>query len=142
MVDNSGDNGTSANGHEQPPESLAARIDDLVTRATYDRLAMDHLEERHLADFDGYHYLREGVGPAVWVYVEGRTGGRMYRFSPGEYDTLEQAMNQWLECFAHCHGVDLEAAFSLREAAELLVQTRNIHDVGELLTGVKVPERE
>ncbi len=142
MVDNSGDNGTSANGHEQPPESLAARIDDLVTRAAYDRRAIAHLEEHHLVTLDGYYFLTEGVGPAVWVYVEGRTGGRMYRFSPGEFEALERAMNQWLECFTRCHGVDLDATFSLREAAELLVQTRNVHDVGELLTGVTVPERE
>ncbi|WP_290811514.1 hypothetical protein [Halovivax sp.] len=81
-------------------------------------------------------YLREGVGEAVGVYVDGRTGGRMVRFSPAEFAALERAMNDWLECYARCHGVELDAEFTLREAAELLLETRNVHDVGRLLTGV------
>ena len=81
-------------------------------------------------------YLREGAGQAIWLYVEGRTGGRLVPFSEAEYGALEDAMNTWLELYARTHGVDLEAAFTLREAAELLLETRNIHDVAELLTGV------
>ena len=81
-------------------------------------------------------YLREGAGRAIWLYVEGRTGGRMVPFSAAELDALERAMNWWLECYTRCYGVELEAAFTVREAAELLVQTRNIDDVGQLLTGV------
>src|SRR6056297_2238670 len=81
-------------------------------------------------------YLREGVGRAVWLYIEGRTGGRFVQFSPAEYGALEDAMNAWLECYAWCHGVDIDASFTLRAAAELLLETRNVHDVGQLLTGV------
>ncbi|MCU4753865.1 hypothetical protein OB919_18080 [Halobacteria archaeon AArc-curdl1] len=87
----------------------------------------------------GLEYLRHGVGPAVWVYVEGRSGGDLSRFSAAEMAALERAMNLWFECYAACHGVDLEAEFTVREVAELLLKTHNIHDVGALLTGV--PDR-
>ena len=84
-------------------------------------------------------YLREGAGEAISVYVDGRTGGRRVPFSAAELEALEGAMNDWLECYALCHGVSLEASFTVREAAELLLETRNVHDVGQLLTGV--PQR-
>lgn len=90
-------------------------------------------------DDSGLEYLRNGVGPAVWVYVEGRSGGDLTRFSPAEMAALERAINLWFECYAACHGVDLEAEFTVREVAELLLKTHNIHDVGALLTGV--PDR-
>lgn len=84
-------------------------------------------------------YLREGAGPAIWLYVEARTGGRLVPFSEAEFDALEGAMNDWLELYARCHGVSLEAEFTVREAAEALVETRNVYDVAQLLT--RVPER-
>ena len=84
-------------------------------------------------------YLREGAGPAVWTYVDGRTGGAYVHFSPAEFEALEKAMNRWLECYTACYGVEIDASFTLRQAAELLLETRNIRDVAQLLTGV--PER-
>ena len=81
-------------------------------------------------------YLREGAGPAIWTYVDGRTGGDFVHFSPAEFEALEEAMNRWLECYSVCYGVEIEASFTLREAAELLLETRNIRDVAQLLTGV------
>ena len=84
-------------------------------------------------------YLREGAGPAVSLYVEARTGGMMVHFPPDEYHALEGAMNDWLELYAACYGVDITAEFTIREAAELLVDTHNICDVAQILTGV--PER-
>jgi hypothetical protein len=84
-------------------------------------------------------YLREGVGPTVSLFVEARSGGQNVHFSPEEYDALEGAMNDWLELYAACYGVDLDADFVLREAAELLVDTRNVADLAQLLT--HVPER-
>ncbi|MGQ3410702.1 hypothetical protein ACT4ML_00365 [Natrinema sp. LN54] len=85
-------------------------------------------------------YLREGAGQAVWLYVEARTGGRRVPLTAAELAALEDAMNRWLECYARCHGVDLEAEFAIRTAAELLLETRNIIDTTQLLT--RVPERE
>jgi hypothetical protein len=84
-------------------------------------------------------YLREGAGPAISLYVEARTGGMMVHFPPDEYSALENAMNDWLELYAACYGVDINAKFTIREAAELLIDTHNIKDVAQILTGV--PER-
>ena len=84
-------------------------------------------------------YLREGAGPAVSLYVEARTGGLMVHFPPDEYHALEGAMNAYLDLYAACYGVDLDGEFTIREAAELLVDTHNVKDVAQILTGV--PER-
>ncbi|RZV11023.1 hypothetical protein BDK88_2255 [Natrinema hispanicum] len=81
-------------------------------------------------------YLRAGAGQAIWLYIEARTGGRLVPFSDAEFTALETAMNRWLECYTRCHGVALEAEFSVREAAELLLETRNIVDTAQLLTCV------
>ncbi|WP_255168008.1 hypothetical protein [Natrononativus amylolyticus] len=88
---------------------------------------------------DAPAYLREGAGPAIWLYVEARTGGRLVPFSEAEFSALEGAMNDWLELYARCHGVSLEAEFTVREAAELLLETRNVFDTAQLLT--RVPDR-
>lgn len=112
------------------------RIAALERRARRDRRRLEG-DERPVDDPSDY--LREGAGRAIWLYVEGRTGGRMVQFSPAELEALERAMNDWLECYAVSHGVDIEAEFTVREAAELLLETRNVVDTAELLTGV--PER-
>lgn len=80
-------------------------------------------------------YLRDGVGEAVWLYVEARTGDRR-RIPRADFERIETAMNTWLELYARCYGVDLAADFTVRTAAELLVETHNIRDVAELLTHV------
>jgi hypothetical protein len=84
-------------------------------------------------------YLVEGVGPAVSVYVEGRTGGSNAAFSDVELSLLERALNDWLTLYARCYGVELDADFSVREAATALLDTRNVVDTAQVLT--RVPER-
>jgi len=114
------------------------RIRDLAARAERDRAAFeppaDPPDEEVAMD-----YLREGAGPAVSLFVEARTGQHMIRFPPEEYHALEGAMNEWFELYAACYGVEMEADFALREAADLLLDTHNIRDVAQLLT--HVPER-
>ncbi|NEU56831.1 hypothetical protein [Halorussus sp. MSC15.2] len=113
------------------------RIDALAERARGDRRAFDPPadppdEERAL------RYLRDGVGDAVSVYVEARTG----EFAPldvEEMDRLERAANDWLELYARCYGRNIDAEFTVREVAELVVDTYDIADTARLLTGV--PER-
>lgn len=83
--------------------------------------------------------LREGFGPTVALYCEARTGESWVRFSDAEFERLERVMNDWLDCYGACYGVALDGTYSIRAAAELLVDTHNIRDVAELLTGV--PER-
>ena len=115
---------------------FAERIWRLAERAEREKQAFeppaDPPDEEQAMD-----YLREGAGPAVSLFVEARTGQHMIRFEPDEYHALESAMNTWLALYAACYGVDLDADFALREAAELLVDTHNIKDVAVMLT--KVP---
>lgn len=115
-------------------DELANRIDALADRASRDRAAFEpprDLPDRDRAD----RYLREGVAPAVAVYVDGRTG-EWTRFDPDAFARLERAMNDWLECYAGCYGVELEAAFTLRTAAEALLDTHDIRDVARVLTAI------
>ncbi|WP_302080649.1 hypothetical protein [Salinibaculum rarum] len=89
------------------------------------------------AEEQAMEILREGAGPTIALFVEARTGRHMVHFPPEPYETLEETMNDWLDLYAACYGTDLNADFTIREAAELLVDTKNIKDVAELLT--KVP---
>ena len=81
-------------------------------------------------------YLREGVGPAVAVYLEAHTGGDHARFAPEELSALERAMNDWLRLYLRCHGSERDPDVNVREAAEALIETHNVRDVAQLLTGV------
>ncbi len=116
-----------------------ARIDALAERAQADRAAFEPPEDPPDRE-QALDYLREGVGPAVGVYVDARAGpDAPVRFEPSAYRRLEQAMNDWLALYAACHGTRIDASFTLRTAAELLVDTHDIGTVARVLTGV--PER-
>jgi hypothetical protein len=111
------------------------RIDDLARAAEQRRAAFDPPadppdEERAMA------ILREGFGPTVSLYVACRTGGRAVRFGEAEFARLQRAMNEWLELYTACYGVEIEADFTARTAAEALLDTENVHDVARVLTGV------
>ena len=84
-------------------------------------------------------YLTDGVGKVVALYIEARTG-EPFRFDDAEFALLERAMNDWLELYAACYGTDLEATYTVREAAELLVDTHSIRETAVLLT--HIPERD
>jgi hypothetical protein len=121
------------------PETDSAygdRIERLAQRASATRADLD---EDPPDDDRAMALLREGLGPTVALYCEARTGGTMVRFSEREFELLEDALNEWLVLYAACYGVDIQAEFTIREAAELLVETHNIRDVAQLLTDV--PER-
>ncbi|WP_338726701.1 hypothetical protein [Haladaptatus sp. DJG-WS-42] len=111
------------------------RISTLAERAHADREAST-LVRGEADDERALTYLREGVGPAALVYIEARTGDEQVRFSAVEFSLLERALNDWLDCYAHCYGVELNAEFTVREVAELLLKTDNIRDTAQLLTGV------
>ena len=117
---------------------FAERIEDLADRATADCAAFEPPADPP-DEQQAMSYLRDGAGPAVSLYVEARTGGRMVHFPPDQYHALENAMNDWFELYAACYGVDVDADVALRKAAELLIDTHNIKDVAQILTGV--PER-
>ena len=45
-------------------------------------------------------------------------------------------MNDYLELYAACYGVEMDAGFTIRSAAEALIDTHNVADVAYLLTQV------
>jgi hypothetical protein len=110
------------------------RIADLKARAEADREAFEAPavppdEERAM------EYLRNGAGEAIWLYVEARVDGFVH-IPPEAFEELEDAMNTWLDLYAACYGVDVDAAFTVRNAAELLLETHNIKDTAAMLTKV------
>ncbi|WP_227354660.1 hypothetical protein [Haladaptatus salinisoli] len=114
------------------------RIAALAERARSDRESFDPPadppdEERALS------YLRDGVGDVVAVYVEGRTG-EFARFDGSEMAELERALNDWLALYARCYGREMETDFTVREVAEMVVKTHDVHDAAQLLTHVPSPE--
>ncbi len=114
------------------------RIDALAQRAREERESFEP-PDNPPDEGRAMDLLRDGFGPTVSAFVEFRTGGRMEYFPPETYDRLEEAANHWLSMYAACYGVEIAGEYQLREAAELLVDTRNVCDVAQIMTGV--PER-
>ncbi|MFP4632663.1 MAG: hypothetical protein ACLFMT_04415 [Halobacteriales archaeon] len=78
----------------------------------------------------------EGVGPVTALYVEARTDG-LDVIHPGEYDEMEEALNAFLDLYAWCHDVEASHSYTLRTAAEALLETYDAVDVARILTGVR-----
>jgi hypothetical protein len=85
-------------------------------------------------------FLREGVGPTVMIYVDARTGDEWTRFPPVEHSLLERTLNDFLELYTRSYGYEVDCEFTVREAAEVLLETHNVADTAQVLT--KVPTRE
>jgi len=116
------------------PSQYRDRIAEIGDRAEAARASFDPPtdppdEERAM------RYCREGVGEAVAVYVDARTGDWV-RFGETEFARLERAMNTYLELYARCYGIEVDADYSVRTAAEALTDTHNIAAVAQILTGV------
>lgn len=84
---------------------------------------------------------RDGLGPVVGVYVEARTTDEPVRFSQRELDRLHAATSDWLAVYARCRGVAADPDATVREAAELLIDTHDVTDVAALLTGTHRDDR-
>ncbi|WP_327052475.1 hypothetical protein [Halomicrococcus gelatinilyticus] len=110
------------------------RIADLAERSREDREAFEPPADPP-AEAEALSYLRSGVGEVVAVYVEGRTG-EFAAFDDVELSLLERALNDWLELYARCYGEEIDAEFTVREVAELVVATHDVTDVAQLLTHV------
>jgi hypothetical protein len=80
-------------------------------------------------------YLKSGVAEVIAVYVEGRTG-EYAEFDDVEMALLERSLNDWLTLYARCYGTTIDAAYTVREAAELVIETHNLRDTARLLTSV------
>lgn len=114
------------------------RIDDVVSRVRADREAFEPPADPP-DEAAALEYLRRGAGEAVGIYVDARTG-ELGRFEPDAFDRLQWALNESLSLYAACYGVDAAFDVTVREAAELLVDTHNIHETAQVLT--HVPPRE
>ncbi|MFB6075127.1 MAG: hypothetical protein ABEJ89_08950 [Haloarculaceae archaeon] len=112
---------------------FADRIDDLAEAASDERATLDPDPPD---DDRATEIARDGVGPTVALYCEARTGGKMIAFDEREFDRLQAALNDWLWCYAACYGVEFDRDATIREAAELLIDTRDARDVATVLTGV------
>jgi hypothetical protein len=117
---------------------VSDRIETLAERARRDREAFEPPPDPP-DEAAAMSYLTEGVGDVVALYIEARTGEKV-RFDDAEFVLLERALNDWFELYAACYGVDLDAAFTVREVAELVVETHSIREAALLLT--RVPERD
>lgn len=104
-----------------------------AARSAFDRPADPPAEERAMSA------LRTGLGPLVALYIEARQSRRDLEFSAEELDLFHRGVNDWLEVYAGCYGVDIESDATVRTAAELLIETHNVRDVAQLLT--HVPDR-
>ncbi|MFQ3319183.1 MAG: hypothetical protein ACI8UR_002062 [Natronomonas sp.] len=116
---------------------FSERIAELSERARRDREAFEP-PPNPPDEETALEFLTDGVGAAVSLYIEARTG-EQFRFDTAEFALLERALNDWLELYAACYGADLDATFTVREAAELLIETHSIRETALLLT--HVPER-
>ena len=117
----------------------ADRIAELHRRAERDRDAFVPPAEPPAAN-EAMGYLREGFGECVAVYLRARTGGPPVRFEVEEFERLEGAMNTWLSLYARCHGVEIDADYTVRTAAEVLIDTHDVGQTAAVLT--HVPARE
>lgn len=113
----------------------ADRIDDLSRRARRDRSAFEPPSDPP-DEAAAMRYLREGFGQALAVYLDARTGGPPVRFEVEEFERLEAAMNTWLSLYARCYGVDVDADYSVRTAAEVFVDTHDLKGTARVLTHV------
>lgn len=124
---------------------MRAEADDEGYGERLERLAADARRLEHevevKSDVDeetAMQVVSEGVGPTVSLYVEHRTGGTMAPFTSDEMRTLEEALNTYLEIYCRCYGFDLEFDYTVRGAADVLVETHDARAVAEVLT--KVPD--
>lgn len=117
----------------------ADRIDELARRARRDERAFEPPSDPP-AEEAAVRYLREGFGECVAVYLDARTGGPPVRFGAEEFERLEAAMNTWLSLYARCHGVGIDADYTVRTAAEVFIDTHDVVDTAAVLT--HVPGRE
>jgi len=114
---------------------LAERVHALAARATRERVAFESPADPPDPD-RATAYLREGFGPMLACYLDGRTGGRLEPFEPRDVRAIEYGLDTWLDLYARCHGRAVDPSVCVREAASLFVQTHDLRDVATLLTGV------
>ncbi len=98
------------------------------------------IEECQNRDWDSaLECLMMGFGPIVAMYLEARIKGKLIPITQNQFEKIELIMNGWLEIYARYYGEEIEANFSVRDAALLFLETHDIQDVAEILT--KIPNK-
>ena len=115
-------------------EPVATRIDRIAREASR---ARESFEAPADPDERSREYLESGLWPVIECYIDVVRAGD--RLDPDRHNALEEALNTWLALYARCYGVETDPDFSVREAAELFVDTHNIRDTAQLLTRVPDP---
>jgi hypothetical protein len=124
-----------------PPSSPSPRdrVEDLAERLETEREAFEPPADSASADACAKRYCRDGIGPTILVYVEGRAGDELVAFDQETFDRLECTLNGWLKLYARCYDVDTDPNVTIREAAEVFVDTHSARHAAQILTGV--PQR-
>lgn len=115
---------------------LEPRIRQLATEAREIRESTTTAENDPDLDLTPLAAARDGLGPVLAVYVEARAGDEPVRFEQTELDLLHRATNDWLVVYARQRGVDADPNVTVREAAELLIDTHDVVDVAAQLVGL------
>ncbi len=115
------------------------RIAELAERARRERESFEPPATTP-AEEQALGYLREVFGPAVAVYIDARTGSDHVRLGAEDLSRLRRAIHDGLLLYLRCYGSGRDPDVSVRTAAELLVETHNVRDTAQLLTGV--PSRQ
>jgi hypothetical protein len=115
--------------------TIAERIDALTARARRERDSLTVDPGDLPAEERAMQYLRNGFGPTVWCYVDARTGSKEL-LTESQMALLDRGTNDWLAVYARCHGTEVDLDVSVRSAAEVLIETRNVRDTAQLLTDV------
>lgn len=126
--------GGRAPGEPAEPAERPAAVERLATEAREARESTD-LPSNSPAPDRALEAARDGLGPVLARYVRARTG-EPERLSTDQMDGLDRATNDWLAVYALGYGVEIDPDATVREAAELLVETHDALATAELLTGV------
>ncbi|MFB6196929.1 MAG: hypothetical protein ABEI52_01500 [Halobacteriaceae archaeon] len=110
-------------------------IESIASRARSRREEIDVAKEpRRGAAVEA---LKNGLWPVLKTYIDARAGNR--QLTPSEAKLLERALNDWLAIYCRHHGHRVNPSLTVREAASMFVDTHDLYDTAQLLTGI--PQR-
>lgn len=123
-------------GDDRKPTGDEQRIRELAADARRARVRADATDQQDQSPRAcATEAARDGLGPVIALYVEARAGDHS-GFSATEMDQLHRATSDWLAVYAACYGVEIEPDVTVREAAEVFIDTHNVRETAALLTQV------
>lgn len=117
--------------------SYTIRVEALAERARRARCCF--LPPENPPDRDrAREYLRDGVGPTVALYGEATMGSPGDSLPPQIRTRLDGVLNDWLELYAGCFGVHLQADATVARAADSLSECHDLRETARKLTGIPI----